>query len=73
MRYQVIINEYHGGKIISNHRSLKAALKIINREYQQTDCACGRCFDLFDSDSVSLVELEIIQVGTNFGYEIVVA
>lgn len=68
--YEVKTNEFHGGALVSNHRSLEAALKVINNNYKTTDCKCGICFDLFKD--AEKIKLEVIQNDSNFGYEIVV-
>lgn len=40
MEYQVIANEFHGGHPISQHRSLRAALKSALK-HNCTTCTCG--------------------------------
>jgi hypothetical protein len=39
-KYVLVRTKFHGGGLISSHRSLEAAERA-QRQYRKTDCTCG--------------------------------
>ena len=47
MRYQVYATAFHGGGLVSTHRTIAAAERAV-KKYRMSDCCCG-CAGIIDT------------------------
>lgn len=61
MRYQVVMSKFHGGQLLSEHNSLREAIRKVLIATRNTDCQCG-CLYVIDTMQPEISHNDLLHI-----------